>query len=91
MAFKKSDGDAIRSAIVEAIKETLSKIDSRESGSGGAINLRESAEQRDKRERRERKESKRLKESGREAFMNMGLSKREAKAAAAGRPEYYRG
>jgi hypothetical protein len=61
----------------------------------GLLNLRETdsqrvareaaEDQREKQAKRERKAQKRLQESGRAAFMALGMSKREAKLAARGR------
>ena len=78
----------VQTIIQEELKRALGKH-------GIQINLRESDAQKQAREaaedrrekeaKRARKESKRLQESGREAFMRLGMSKREAKFAARGR------
>jgi hypothetical protein len=78
----------VETMIQEEFKRSLGKhdiqINLRETDS--QKQLREAAEERRLKEaKRARKESKRVMESGREAFMRLGMSKREAKFAARGR------
>ena len=81
----------VETMIHEELKRSLGKhgiqINLRESDS--QRQAREAAEdQREKQAKRERKAQKRLQESGRAAFMALGMSKREAKLAAQGRPQF---
>jgi hypothetical protein len=85
--------------IEEALAKSLGRL--RETGGGGNstyVQLREAREareaqetrdrEREKEQKRQRRESKRLQESGREVFESLGMSSREAKFAAKGRPEF---
>jgi hypothetical protein len=78
MAFKRSDADAIKNAITEAVKSTLERIDP----ANGGTRLRESEQDREVRLKEERREKKYMRESARQTFESSGMTPKQAKKAA---------